>query len=574
MDYTDELEVTGSNALKQLTSPYRGKFILSGLLISLEWAAILMMPWFAAKFSDGLLGHAIPFQLSIRELLVAWTAAIVLMCVFRFAGSYLTGNATEQLLSKLRSRLFDHLQSLPMRFFHGRNPGDSLSLLTADASLYSQYLSTTMVMAVPMILAVLVIIGLMLFLDPYISLVAGLYVLSLQLIIKAMNRTLFGLDEQLSDMEARTFSLVEENLSLLPEIKSSTNENVAAGQFREGNLRLMDLKRRRLKRRTLLTPLVLFMGVAGIIILLSLGTNSVEKGMLSFGQLISLIMLVFLLNRPITFLLGLQQEHQMATQSRDRLVKVFSTMPEPTDSGTTELRSVRGKIEFKSVSYGFHGVDEVLDGVDIRIKPGETVAISGHAGSGKTTFTHLLMRFLQPSEGQILIDGQDIAEIKLTSLRSRIGLVKQDVLIIDGSIADNILFGYSGAGLDEIRAAAKAAHALDFILKLPQGFDTLIGEKGIKLSAGQRQRLSLARALLKNPPILILDEASAMFDQKSEQTFLKECHQAIYSRTVILISNRPGSLSLADKVYQLSDGKLVEVNPLKMQQYKGTYGPG
>jgi ABC-type multidrug transport system fused ATPase/permease subunit len=195
----------------------------------------------------------------------------------------------------------------------------------------------------------------------------------------------------------------------------------------------------------------------------------------------------------------------------------------------------------------------VLEGFNLQIEAGETIALTGPNGAGKSTLVHLLMRFMEPASGRILIDGTNIGEVELGSLRRQIGLVAQNTLLLNGTVAENIAYGVPGANAGKMKKAAKAARAEEFIDKLPDGYDTVIGDQGIKLSGGQRQRLSLARTLLRDPPIIVLDEATAMFDPAGEKEFLEECREELRKRTVILITHRPASLALADRVIPIDD---------------------
>ncbi len=215
-----------------------------------------------------------------------------------------------------------------------------------------------------------------------------------------------------------------------------------------------------------------------------------------------------------------------------------------------------GEIEFRGVSFGYPGRPPALIGIDLRIPARQTVAIVGPNGAGKSTLAHLLMRLHEPTAGRILIDGVDIATVSLHSLRSQIGVVPQHVLLFNATIRDNIAYGRPEPTQAEIEAAARAARAHDFVMRLPQGYDTVVGDRGVRLSGGQQQRVALARALLKDPRILILDEATAMFDPQGEAEFLDACREALKRRTVLLITHRPASLAVADRTIRMDNGKI------------------
>ena len=215
---------------------------------------------------------------------------------------------------------------------------------------------------------------------------------------------------------------------------------------------------------------------------------------------------------------------------------------------------MRGDIEFRDVIFAYPGRQPVLDHFNLHIRAGETVAITGENGAGKSTLVHLLMRLHEPDAGRILIDGTDIASVSLASLRGQIGVVPQHVLLFNGSVRDNIGYGRADADEAAVEHAARLAQAHDFIAKLPQGYDTLIGDQGVRLSGGQRQRIALARALLKDPPILILDEATAMFDPEGEARFIEDCRATLGGKTVLIITHRPASLALADRVVEWQKG--------------------
>ena len=266
-----------------------------------------------------------------------------------------------------------------------------------------------------------------------------------------------------------------------------------------------------------------------------------------------------LLTRPVSSLADLYGQVQRAMGAAERLSDVFAIEPEPSHRGGARLPQVQGEIEFREIHFGYPGRDKTLCGVNLRIEAGETVAINGNNGSGKSTLVYLLQRFADPEQGTILIDGIDISKVDLESLRCQIGVVPQKVLLLNGTVSENIAFGRSAAPASEIEAAAEAASSLDFIQRLPQGFDTMIGDQGIKLSGGQQQRIALARALLKDPAILVLDEATAMFDLEGERGFIEQCRALLDKKTVILISHRKASLALADRIVELDSSGCLRV---------------
>jgi subfamily B ATP-binding cassette protein MsbA len=241
-----------------------------------------------------------------------------------------------------------------------------------------------------------------------------------------------------------------------------------------------------------------------------------------------------------------------------RLMHALDEEPEPPPNVGTVLPKVRGEIRFEGVSFGYPGRPPALQGLHFHIAAGETVAITGPNGAGKSTLSHLLARLHKPGEGRITIDGADIATVSLASLRSQIGIVPQHVLLFNATVRENIAYGRVDATDVQIEAAARAARAHDFIGGLPAGYDTVIGDQGVRLSGGQRQRIALARALLKDPPILILDEATAMFDPEGEREFLEACRDLLATRTVLLITHRPAPLAMADRTIRLEGGRVVD----------------
>jgi len=278
---------------------------------------------------------------------------------------------------------------------------------------------------------------------------------------------------------------------------------------------------------------------------------------MSPADLVSFLLYAMLLARPVASLADVYGRTQTTRGALGRLLDALDQVPEPPPNAGITLPPVKGRLTFDHVSFGYPGRPLALDDVNLQIAAGETIAIVGPNGAGKSTLAHLLMRLHLPGSGTIAIDGHDIAAVSLDSLRRQIGVVPQHVLLFNASVRDNIAYGRLDPSLADIEHAAGLARAHDFIVELPQGYDTLVGDRGVRLSGGQQQRLALARALLKDPPILVLDEATAMFDPQGEIEFLEGARDALAGRTVLLITHRPASLAVAGGVVRMEGGRLV-----------------
>jgi subfamily B ATP-binding cassette protein MsbA len=306
-------------------------------------------------------------------------------------------------------------------------------------------------------------------------------------------------------------------------------------------------------------PLVEFVGAAMIAVLVYVSTHQTAAGELTVGGFVSLMMAIGLLFAPLKRLTGINQPLQKGLAAAESVFSLVDEQPE-FDNGTQSLDSIEGRISFEAVSFRYAGMEkDALKPISFEIEPGSTVALVGHSGGGKTTIANLIPRFYSPTGGRILIDGIDIQALRLLSLRRQISYVGQDSVLFDDTVAANIAYGaVSKVSHEQIVAAAKSAHALEFIQHLPEGFDTLIGEDGIRLSGGQRQRLAIARALIKDAPILLLDEATSALDTESERHVQAALRTLTQERTTLVIAHRLSTIQHADKILVIQDGELVE----------------
>jgi subfamily B ATP-binding cassette protein MsbA len=481
----------------------------------------------------------------------------VLQALLKFGNTYLLGNAADRMVSDLKTSLYDHLQALPLAYYHERRLGDTLALLTSDVYVLSGYISGTALALVPLLFTAGGAVILMFRIRPSLALLAVVLIPLFYLLMKIVGRRMRPLAAQVQEEYATAIAIAQENLGMLPAIKTFTREQRESTRYREQIDRIFRLNVKQRRIYAALEPLAQLIAAVGIVLVLALASSDLTAGSLAPAQLVSFLLYAALLTRPVAGLADVYGQTQMARGAFARLRRAMEEAPEPAAHVGAVLPAVKGGIEFRGVRFAYGGRPPALDQVDLRIAPGETVAIVGPNGAGKSTLGHLLMRLHEPSAGNILIDGFDIATVSLASLRRQIGVVPQHVLLFNATVRDNIAYGRPDPGQADIEAAAVAARAQDFIARLPQGYDTLIGDRGVRLSGGQQQRLALARALLKDPAILILDEATAMFDPEGEAEFLQACRAALKHRTVLLITHRPASLASADRIVRMEQGRIV-----------------
>jgi ATP-binding cassette subfamily B protein/subfamily B ATP-binding cassette protein MsbA len=472
------------------------------------------------------------------------------------ASGTLSAIAANRIQADLRRDIYGHIQRLPLTFFDQSRQGDLLALMTWEVAQLSSFISGTLTAIPGALLTAGGALVILFMLDPVVALIVPVLVPSYYVTLKLVGRRLRSLAKAVQEAEASVFANAEEALEILPAIKAFTREESSLRIYSQRVEQARALRVRQDRINAALGPILgLLTGTAAIAILLLAG-QSVGRGATDNQQLFSFLLYAALLTRPVSAVVNLYGQLQTARGTLGRLQRVLQQNPERGYSATFRHERCRGAVSFRDVHFAYPGREGTLKGASFDIAPGEVVALTGENGAGKSTLVSLLMRFYLPEQGQIALDGLDISLLNLTNMRGHIGYVPQRAFLFNATVKENIQFGLN-CDLKKIEEACDLAQAREFISALPYGFDTHIGDHGVRLSGGQRQRIALARALLSDPPILILDEATSMYDLAGEAAFVEACKTALVGRTVILITHRPASLALADRTLTVIDGKVV-----------------
>lgn len=503
------------------------------------------------------------FPSDINTVALTLLGVLFVQSIFSFFRINWFVEVAEKGLADIRRDTYHKLITLPMNFFSQRRVGELNSRLSADLSQIQDAITTTLA---EMIRQVIIFTGGIIFL----VLVSGKLTLMLLAVLPVMvviavifGRFIRKLSRQAQDKLAESNTIVEETLQGITNVKAFVNEAFEVGRYNKSIREVVKIAMRGAKFRGVFASFIVFCLFGTIVSVVWYGSHLVQAGEISLASMFTFILLSTFVGAAMGSFPELYATMQKAFGASERVLEILAEESEPismSEENNEVKRKIQGNLEFKNVVFSYPSRKEitVLNGVSFEAKTGEKVAIIGPSGAGKSTIAGLILRFYETQEGQLLFDGNRSSDYTLTDIRNQVAIVPQDVLLFGGTIRENIAYGRLNASEDEIRQASARANAHDFIAGFPEGYDTLVGERGIKLSGGQRQRIAIARALLKDPAILILDEATSSLDSESERLVQEALEELMKNRTSIIIAHRLSTIREADKIVVLEKGKVIE----------------
>ncbi|PWN06599.1 ABC transporter ATP-binding protein [Rhodohalobacter mucosus] len=540
-----------------LSKPYRIRFYLATAAVLVASAIWLTVPLGLRELLDAVFEAGDSSLLNL--LAIGLFGLFILRALFSFAGNYHLEWVGERVITDLRKKLYRHLHRLGFRFYADRRLGEITSRLTNDVGSIRTALTDSLPQMFTITFSLIGSVGLMVVLNWRLSIVIFLTVPLITIATRYFGQKIRSLSRSIQDDLAESTAVAEDALGAIRLVKAFVREEYETGRYSEAVEKLFGTARRKVVLTQLFWSGVGVMFMSTLVIIFWYGGKEVLAGRLTAGDLVAFIIYALNISRSVSQTSRLYAALNTAAGATERIFELLGEVPEIKDApDARELVDAEGEIRLDAVSFSYEENCPVLKDISFLVGAGETVALVGPSGAGKSTLLNLIPRFYDPQQGTISLDGTDIRNYKVKTLREQISLVPQEVHLFGTSVKENIRYGRLKATDDEVKDAARAANAHEFIMAMPEKYDSLIGEKGVKLSGGQRQRLAIARAILKDPAILLLDEATSSLDSESEAQVQDALERLMKNRTTFVIAHRLSTVQNADRILVMDEGRIVE----------------
>ncbi|HRP39697.1 MAG: ABC transporter transmembrane domain-containing protein [Chitinophagales bacterium] len=552
-------EISSSFKIYGFIKPYKWQFIIGIICLVISTAVVSVLPIGFRQLVDAANSSAMSREM-LTKLGMYLVGILLVQSVFSFFRIWLFEIVSQRSMSDIRRTLYEKIITLPISFYENNRVGELTSRISSDVTQLQDALGFNLATFVRQLVLPVVCIPFLFTISVKLTLV--MVATFPPLIISAV---IFGnyirkLSKKSQDALASSTTIVEETFQAADVVKSYTNETYETNRYGKAVNHVADVALRAAKYRASFVSFIIFALIGSIVLIVWQGLSIVAAGELSMGQLIEFLLFTVFIGGSLGGLSESYSVIQKTVGAAERINEILEEQSEVHLSDETKMVTITGNVRFENIKFAYPTRKDIpiFSSLSFEVKPGEKIALVGPSGSGKSTIIKLLSRYYQPDGGNIFLDEKPLNDFNVTALRKNIGMVPQEVILFGGTIGENIAYGKPGATLQEIAEAARKANALQFIESFPEGFDTTVGERGVKLSGGQKQRIAIARAILRNPKILILDEATSALDAESEKLVKDALDELMIGRTTFIIAHRLSTIRQADKILVINKGKIAE----------------